>query len=272
MPFANYDAYVDALSANIAADFQMDGGGTVPALGSFGNYGVKFIPTPDTPTASVALDNTSLFAINGSVPNAGAGRQSILAGRFNPSGTGGVAVMLVDVLVVSGGLDGTTVGAQTTNLPTAALTRYTTGEGVHAALMIWTSVGTTATTVTVSYTNQAGTSGRTSTAVQFGSNPRTGSSLVRIPMEGGDTGVRSVESVSLAATTGTAGAFGVILYKPLAMMFVNDVEGANVIDCVSSGRMVGQFNEVLDNACLSVFGVQPTVFQSVSGFVLLGEA
>lgn len=271
MAFADYDAYIDALRANIAADFQM---GTSPggAGTTFCAYGPLFVPAPAIPTASVALDNTSAFAINGSVPNAGAGRQSILAGRLNPSGVGGVGLMLVDILNMSGGLNATTVGAQSTNLPTAALTRYTNGEGVHAALIIHATIGNTATTVTVSYTNQSGTSGRTSTAVAFGSTPRLLTSLVRIPLEGADTGVRSVESVSLAATTGGVGNFGVVLYKPLAMMFINDIEGANVIDCVSSGRMVGQFNEVLDDACLSVFGQASTTNQAVSGFVLLGEA
>jgi hypothetical protein len=48
------------------------------------------------------------------------------------------------------------------------------------------------------------------------------------------------------------------------------VEGANIIDCVSTGRMAGQFNEVLDDACLSVFAIMPTQ-QAVSGAILLGE-
>jgi hypothetical protein len=82
--------------------------------------------------------------------------------------------------------------------------------------------------------------------------------------------MRSVESINISATTGIAGDIGIVMYKPLAMFFANDVEGANIIDCVSTGRMAGQFNEVLDDACLSVFAIMPTQ-QAVSGAILLGE-
>lgn len=271
MPFADVDAYIAAMRANAAADFQMSAS-TGVATPRFANLSLLFVPAPVTPTTSVAQDVTSNRAINGAIANAGSGRLSILGGRINPGGIGGVALMLVDILNISGGLDATVATAQTTNLPTAALTRYTSGEGVHAALVVHSSVGNTATTATVSYTNQAGTSGRTSTAVVFGGTGfREIGSLIRIPLQAGDTGVQSVESVTLAATSGTAGNFGVLLYKPLAFMFANDFEGANVIDCVSSGRMVGQLNEVLDDACLSGFAVMAQA-QAVTGSVILGEA
>jgi hypothetical protein len=270
--FANYAAYLDALKANIAADWQMSAATAVAAT-RFGNWTPLFVPAIGAaPTTSVALDKTDARAINREVPNGGAGRLSILAGRINPSGAGGVAVMLVDILNISGGLSGTSTSAQTTNLPTAALTSYTNGIGVQAALVIHTQIGITNRSVTVSYTNTTPTAGRTSPAALIGNTGRFEvGGLIRISLQAGDVGVRSVESVTLDGSTGIAGNFGVMLYRPLALMFVNDVEGANVIDCVSSGRMVGQCEEVLDDACLSVFGVQSTQ-QAVSGTILLGEA
>jgi hypothetical protein len=269
--FADFDAYIDALRVNSAADFlQSAQSGFLAAR--LGDLSRAFVPAPAVPTASVALSKTSDRSINGAVPDAGAGRLSILAGRINPGGVSGVAVMLVDMLNISGGLNATVTTAQTTNLPTAALTRYTSGEGVHAALMIHTAVGNTATTVTCSYTNQSGTPGQITPAVVFGGTGLTGAgTLIRLPLAGGDTGMRSVESVTLAGSTAVAGNFGVVMFKPLAMLFANDVEGANVIDTVSSGRMVGQFNEVLDGACLSCFAVMATA-QQVAGAILLGEA
>jgi hypothetical protein len=271
MPFADYDAYLNALRLNSAADFQMSAA-TAVAVARFGTISHLFVPAPTLPTASVVEDKESPRSITGALGSVGSGRQSVLAGRVNPSGIGGVALMLVDLLNISGGLNATLTTQQTTNLPTAALTRYTSGEGVHAALVMHTSPGTTGTTVTVSYTNQSGTPGRISTAVAFGATGfRELGALIRLPLQAGDTGVRSVESVTLAATTGTAGNFGVLLYKPLALMFVNDVEGANVIDNVSSGRMVGQFAEVLPDACLTCFAVMPAL-QAITGSILLGEA
>jgi hypothetical protein len=271
MAFADYDAYLAALRLNSAADFQMSGNAAT-AVARFSNLSRLFVPAPAAPTASVALDKDSVQAMNGTVPNAGAGQLSILAARLNPSGTSGVAVMLVDILNISGGLDATSTAAQTTNLPTAALTRYTSGVGVHAALVVHTQLGTAATTFTCSYTNQAGTPGQVSLASPIGGTGfREVGFLARIPLAAGDTGIRAVASVTLAASTTTIGNFGVILYKPLALILANDVEGANVIDCVSSGRMVGQLNEVLDDACLSCFGIM-AANQAITGSILLGEA
>jgi hypothetical protein len=269
MAFATYDAYLDALALNNFADFQT----SAPAFGVARFGALPIIPAPATPTTSVALDKDSTRAINSAVPNAGAGRLSVLGARVNPSGVGGVGLMLVDLLNISGGLDATVTTAQTTNLPTAALTRYTNGADVQVALIIHAQIGTTITTVTVSYTNQAGTSGQTSTAVQIGGiNFREAGTLIRIPLAAGDTGVRSVESVTLVASTATAGNFGVVLYRPLAMFAINDTDGANVIDCVSSGRMAGQFNEVLDAACLSIFCSAAAGSQVLIGAILLAEA
>jgi hypothetical protein len=271
MAFADYDEYLASLRLNVIADFQMNAASD-STVGRFHNFARQFVPLPVAPTASVAFDKTSAYSINGSVPNGGAGRLSILGARINPSTTSGVACMLVDILNMSGGMSGTVTTEQTTNLPTAALTRYTTGDGVHAALIVHSAPGSTATTVTATYTNQAGVGSRVTPAFAFGATVfnRLGS-VLRLPLQDGDTGVRSVESVTLAASTGGVGNWGVVLYKPLALLMANDVEGANVIDSVSSGRMVGQLNEVLDDACLSVFGTMAAL-QAVSGTILLGEA
>lgn len=272
MAFADYDAYIDALDDFAAAEF---------VTFNLANQGSRFIslselilPTPPVPTTSIALDKSNIRAINGYVPNGGSGRLSILGGRMSASTFSGTALIVVDILNISGGMNATLTTAQTTNIPTAALTRYTSGDGVHAGLIVHnSSIGTTVTTVTCQYTNQNGTSSRTTTEISFGganlaNNP---GNLYRLPLQAGDTGVRSVESVTLAGSTGAAGNFGVVLYKPLAMLFANDVEGANAIDCVSSGRMVGQFNEVLDDACLGLIGISPQG-QNIYGCVFLGEA
>jgi len=270
MAFADYSAYLTAYRANQSADFQMSAG--IAQTGRMSDCSRLFVPAPAIPTASVAYNKNSDRAINSQVADGGSGRLSILGARLNPSGVGGCAMMIIDMLNMSGGLNATLTTPQTTNLPTAALTRYTDGEGVQAALIMHTNVGGTATTVTVEYTNSAGVGSRVSTAMVFGGSGQSSTgNLTRIPLQAGDTGIRSVEAVTLAGTTGIAGNFGVVLYKPLAWAFANDSEGANVTDCVSTGRMLGQFNEVLDDACLSIFAVMNTA-QSASGAIILGEA
>lgn len=268
MPLADYDAYVAALRENLAIDFQ-----TGSATGRSARLSAAYrasLPAPSTPTASVALGRTSDVAM-GPMPIVGAGRLSLLGARSNPGGTSGAALILVDLLNQSGGLDGTLASAQTTGLPTAALTRYTSGEGVMVGLVVYSQIGTTATTVTISYTNQAGTPGRTSTATAFGgSGFREAAICIPIPLAAGDTGVRSVESVTVAATTGTIGNFGVVLFKPLAMLALNDFSGAHVVDAVSSGGFIGALAEVHPEACIVPLTVANSV-QPYAGAVIVGE-
>lgn len=183
----------------------------------------------------------------------------------------GSTLYLIDRLSHQGGLDPTVTTPQTTNLPTAALTRYTDGIGVMIGLQLYgslngLSVGNTVTSVSVSYTNQAGTAGRTSPLVVFGgpTNREVGR-LIPIPLQSGDIGVKSVESVTVTSTTGTGGSggFGVVLYR--------------IIDCIpmlGAFRRVAAWDAVLhrggysprifDDACLFL-GVTGKVVNSMSG-------
>jgi len=124
------------------------------------------------------------------------------------------ALVLVDRLAHVGGLSGIVTTAQTVAFP--ALTRSTSGAGCWAAAEIYTNVGATGTTATISYSNTVPTAGQTSPAIVFGG---TGFSNVRSVLPfgyaSGDVGVTAVASVTLAATTGTAGNFGVSLFKTL---------------------------------------------------------
>jgi hypothetical protein len=267
--FADFDAYVDALKLNRAADFQ-----TTAATAAVGRSTAMWrymLPAPAAPTTSVALDKTSDNSI-GPIPGATSGKLQILGARFNTSGQAGATVVPIDLLNVSGGLNGTITTEQTTNLPTAALTRHTGGDGVFIGIIIYTTVGTTATTISVRYTNQAGTGSRASTVTAFGATGfREVGRLIQIPLEAGDTGVRSVEGVTLTATTGTAGNFGVCLFKPLMIFSLDSTTGTVPIDAVSSGGMIGSMAEFDDDACLTFMVFSP-ITQSTNGALLLAEA
>lgn len=269
MALADYDAYVDAMRLNRIADFQTTAlanalVGRPQALWRFS------LPLAATPTTSVALDKTSGNSI-GPIPDATSGLLQIMGGRFNTSGLAGVTLTAIDLLNNSGGLSGIVTTEQTTNLPTAALTRYTSGEGVFIGLVFYTTVGATGTTVTVRYTNQAGTANRVSTAVAFGATGRREvSSIIQIPLQSGDTGVRSVEGVTVLATTATAGNFGVFLYKPLMNFALDSTTGTMPLDAVSSGGMIGSMVEFDDDACLTFIAFVP-VGQTVNGALLLAE-
>lgn len=165
-----------------------------------------------------------------------------------------LSMILIDRLSHQGGLVGNTSSEQTTNLPTAALSRYTSGAGVQVALEIYTAIGSTATSVTLKYTNSSGTANRVTQPVEFGAtNDNRAGNFYPISLQDGDEGVRSVESVTLAGSTGTAGAFGVVLYRPLALIPGGTVNGPlpgqvrPVLGGIPSGMP-----EIDDSACLAL--------------------
>jgi hypothetical protein len=214
MALLDFNEYIERLEENRASDFMMGGGfgRTLRLSAIFQN----FTPTPLIPAISVVTNKNSLQSM-GPIPAISTGRLTFLGGRF--SNTSISAGIMIDLLNISGGLSGTVTTPQTTNLPTATLTRYTSGEGVMAGIVVYTQIGSTGTIVTISYTNSAGVSGRTSTAISIGNTGfREGNILLPIPLEAGNTGVRSIETVTLSSTTGSVGNFGVCLFKPLSMI------------------------------------------------------
>lgn len=143
-------------------------------------------------------------ATNGALKqaNPGGGRQKWLVGLESVGSAVG-SLTLYDRLLHCGSLDGTSTAAQTVG---GTLTRYTDGIGNTLFVEIYGALGATATTITASYTNQAGTSGRTTVAVTIGGAGYSEvGRMIALPLQAGDTGVQAVASATLAATTGASG-------------------------------------------------------------------
>lgn len=184
--------------------------------------------------------------------------------------------ILIDRISHQGGLSGNATAVQTTNLPTAALPRYTDGVGVMAALEIYTVIGTLAQTATVSYTNEAGVSGRTSKAVVIGAaNDNAAGRFIPIPLQDDDQGIRAVASVTPSSSTGAAGNYGVTLFKPL-MLIPNLANLAHAIQQRCLNSFLGGYGccpEILDNACLQLLAIANTTGTgAVHGAFHLAEA
>jgi hypothetical protein len=148
---------------------------------------------------------------------AGGGREKFLISMGVVSFHAGL-FLLYDRLFHIGGLSGTSTAAQSVQGSPASpsLSRNITGEGNIAWAEIYTLIGTSSTTLTMTYTNQAGTGGRTATTNIGATDFREVSRVLRIPLAAGDSGIQAVESVQLTATTGTAGNFGITIAQPLA--------------------------------------------------------
>lgn len=125
---------------------------------------------------------------------------------------------------------------------TATLPRYTTGDGVQmmlVALAPYIAGGS----ITVNYTNQDGTPGRSTGAVALNSagaianlmtsGSTTGGAGPFLPLQSGDRGVRSVESVTCSAPN--AGLAALVLVKPLATTQLAD---ASLQSCAEKDHLL----------------------------------
>ncbi len=197
--------------------------------------------------------------------NATGGRKKIALGYSIFTNIAG-SYMLYDRLTHMGGLSGTVTTAQTTNLPTPALTRYTDGVGNMIMITIYSLIGTTATTATVGYKNQAGVS-KTSKAFAIGATGlREAQRSIIVPLADGDTGVTEIENLDLVATTGTAGNIGISIIHPLAVAHVDNTGGGQAVDFITGfpAEM-----EIKEDACLSIIAnpnstIAPQVFLNLS--------
>jgi hypothetical protein len=269
MPLADLQAYKTALETANVIGFHSN------LSSNFGrdlrpNFAARRFPvTPAIPTTSVALDKNSDIAL-GPLPET-SGQLCILGGQISGA-VASTTVMIVDLLNHSGGLSAAATGEQTTGLPTAPLTRYTDGDGVAAALVLYATTGSTVTTVTVSYTNSLGVSGRISPAIPLGGSGGFGVlvSFIILPLQPGDTGVRSVESMTAAGSTGTAANMGIVLFRPLGMLAQTDGSRPQRIDAISSGGFVGALAPFSPDACLSLVSMQPAT-SAFGGTLIIGE-
>jgi hypothetical protein len=197
--------------------------------------------------------------------NPGGGRQKwLMTAGASSNWCGGVTVY--DRLFHCSGLSGTSTAVQTP--AAAALTRYTSGVGNRIYLEIYTSLGATATTITVVYVNQSGAT-QTVAGIPFvtATLPQTISFAIQVPLLDGDTGVRSVTSVQLSNSTGAVGNFGVTIAHPLwESLIANSGGGANTCSAVLEDV------EVLTDACLALMIAQASAGCTfMQGFYILGE-
>lgn len=213
---------VDHLFFQKIANFASNGAATTPTAG----YEHSLLPYAGTPCEGVAAstaavpDNTLLGSLQQVDPSGG--RQKWLTAieavaKYNEATSSCTGVMyLFDRLLHKGGLSGTNTGAQTIQSSgSPALTRYTNGLGNEIWLEINTQIGATPTTITAAYTDENNNSYTTQAVTFGGTNFREKTRIIRLPLAAGDRGVKTLASVTVLATTGTAGDFTAMVVHPL---------------------------------------------------------
>jgi hypothetical protein len=133
------------------------------------------------------------------------------------------AHLFFDLLWINSGIVVTTTTAQTINsvtLPSRSVDGSTNGRGCWIGLLVTTATTNAAAIAnsTISYTNSNGTAGQTATLVAVGGSqiPATAviGTLVWFSLAAGDSGVRSIQSITLGTSLVT-GTVSLIIARPL---------------------------------------------------------
>jgi len=166
-----------------------------------------------------------------------------------------LTLYLCDYLLYYPSCDDSVTDPQTLD-NTVTLPRYTDGEGVQ--IMAVSVAGRTGTQdFYCTYTNSDGVAGRTSRTVtqnassaigtiQTGANASASTASPFVGLQGGDRGVRSIESVTMLGAD--VGLFTLILVKPIAQTTIKEVTAFYEKDFL---LYTGALPEIKDNAYLN---------------------
>lgn len=191
--------------------FSSDGTGGLGSLS--GSSGVGFAVTGGLPQPVPAVTPDTKHLLNWSAVSG--------ASTLTPA-----YLMLTDLLycypacVVSSG------AGSTLNNGAGKPTRFNNGVGVQCSALVTSALGAATPTITVAYTNQAGTGGRSGTIVSAANSHPVGvvmgggvAGATQQPvmtLAAGDSGVRQLDSYT--TSSGTTGAVALVLHRPIATL------------------------------------------------------
>ena len=204
-------------------------------------WGVSGIPSAgtynSTPAGGTYSSTSALVA--GQIPHTDPPSGNSYLGRLSVISNNGAGMLLLcDKLWDDGGLSATSVTAQTINSvawPARDNTGTTNGAGVLIGLEVSAVMGASnPNTLTISYTNSAGTASRTGTNVDATVTSAAAQSFFRLGLQAGDVGVQSIQTFTLGATW-TSGTINLVAYRILAMLEVPAAAVSNSLDSLTSG-------------------------------------
>lgn len=182
-------------------------------------------------------------------------------GRVAISGPTAGTILIYDIMWACSGFVGNSATAQNVASFSGMPSRNTTGAGCELWIGCSSAIGATAHNVTASYTNQAGTSGRT-TVSTAGIASMPANRMYQLPLQSGDTGIQNLASITLSASSGTAGNLWAVIMKPLVTIPIAVPNVAQVMDFASLGLQL-----IDDESCLGFIHQGTTT----SSGLLLGQ-
>jgi hypothetical protein len=153
------------------------------------------------------------------------------------SSANGGSIILADRLWHNSGIVVTTTTAQTINSvawPARDKNGATLGEGVYIGLEVSTATGAGASVISISYTNSAGTAGRTGTAIPLYAATSVAGSFYIFGLQAGDTGVRSVQTYTSTVSM-TSGVVHLVAFRYLSVLPLVAAAVPSISDAVTGG-------------------------------------
>lgn len=221
--------------------------------------GAAVAPTP-------GLGGAALTTYAGQIPFTNPVSGNTHVGRLAGQATIAGQLLLLDRLWHNSGFTITSTAAQTVNSvawPARSADGTANGEGVLVGVEVSGATGAGTPTLTLSYTNQVGTAGKTATnAVPTVASSAIGA-FYPIGLAAGDTGVRSIQTFTLSATW-TSGTIHLVAYRILARLELTAANTPNAIDALTSG-----FARMYDNSVpFLLFVPSTTTASNICGHVI----
>jgi len=218
-----------------------------------GNPGASVAPTIGINGEAVTPSLSSpANVVGGRIPrtNPPGGEDGYL-GRLSMQASAAGSLWLVDRLWHNSGLSVTATTAQAISpagLPSRDRNGAALGDGVMAAVE-WSATGGAGTpTVTLTYTNQAGDTGKSATLTGVATPPA--GTFEMFALAAGDTGIRAPTSFIQNATR-TSGTMHLVLFRLLAQLEITAANIGNAIDILTGGRP-----EIYDDSVLQLVWIQ----------------
>lgn len=205
------------------------GNTTFPLAGSF-----------NSTLNGVTLSSPQTGQIPWTDPNTGNGYLARFTGNTSSANNQNCVfgiLLLCDRLWHNGGIDITGASSPQTIVsptwPSRDINGATSGEGIILAYEISVTTGAGSPTLTAGYTNSAGTSGRTGVNVQAITTAQGSGTAGFFGLQAGDTGVQSVQSISLSSTW-TSGTMNLVALRVIAVIPVSGAGIPSGVDAITS--------------------------------------
>lgn len=222
--------------------------------------------SPGAGSFDTTLNGVVLSApVNGQIPFTNPASGNAYLARFQAQATIAGTLLLLDRLWHNGGYTITSTSAQNSTTPTFPArdaAGSTNGEGVLLAVEISAATGAGTPTITINYTNSAGTASRSATNINATLASSAIGAFYPIGLQAGDLGVRSVQ-MTLSATW-TSGTMNLVACRVLAALELTAAQVPNAIDAITGG-FPRLFN---DSVPFLVFIPSTTTASNISGQIV----